>query len=55
MKKLKFGKTAILFLILTNLVFSGCSFFNSFSDDNDKGIQITSLMLAKPAVSISVG
>lgn len=55
MKNLKFGKTAILFLTLTNLVFSGCSFFNSFSDDNDKSIQITSLMLAKPAVSISVG
>lgn len=55
MENLKFGKTAILFLLLTNLVFSGCSFFNSFSDDNDNGIQITSLVLAKPSVSISVG
>lgn len=55
MKNLKFGKTAILFLVLTGLAFSGCNFFNSFSDDNDNGIQITSLMLAKPAASISVG
>lgn len=55
MKKRNFGKMAILFLLLVASIFSGCSFFNSFSDDDDRGIQITSLTLAKPAVSISVG
>lgn len=56
MKNLKFGKTGILFLILSALVFSGCNFFNSFSDDDDDDdVAITSLTLGKTALSVSVG
>lgn len=59
MKK-NYFKTVILFMsvfILT--VFSSCSFFSSFSEEesgiNESGINISGLTMAKPALTISVG
>ena len=54
MKK-NYFKTVILFMsvfILT--VFSSCSFFSSFSEE-ESGINISGLTMAKPALTISVG
>ncbi|MCM1322209.1 MAG: Ig-like domain-containing protein [Bacteroides sp.] len=53
MKNLKAGKTVILFSLVL-FIFYSCSFLDSFSEDENNGIQITSLTLAKQALSVSV-
>ena len=52
MRKRIFGKTIVLFCMV--LLFVSCNFFNSFSEE-EQGIQITSLTLAKSNLSVSVG
>lgn len=54
MKK-NYFKTVILFMFVFILtVFSSCSFFSSFSEE-ESGINISGLTMAKPALTISVG
>lgn len=54
MKNFKIVKAGFLLFVLC-IIFSSCSFFSSFSDNNEDKIEITSLTIAKTAVSVSVG
>lgn len=54
MKNFKLVK-AVFLLFVFCIIFSSCSFFSSFSDNNEDKIEITSLTIAKTAVSVSVG
>ena len=49
-----FKGTVILFSFICAF-FTSCSFFSSFSETEESGIEITSLAMAKSAVSVSVG
>ncbi len=54
MKNFKLVKAGFLLFVFC-IIFSSCSFFSSFSDNNEDKIEITSLTIAKTAVSVSVG